>query len=337
MKSKYWIVALGVLWLAAGLRAEVNPGGYLSFQFLKGQKQSAYDRGSFEDLLAGFLVSGNIDSNFTFALEARLDGQGAAALDQAWAGVHLSKLINARAGLFLVPFGRYNQISLPLQAPLVRLPLNIEGTYPARWRDIGVCAEGGLGIFSYAAFIGNGPAEGETLSDGQQFRDNNRNKGMGIRGTVLLANSMEAGVSYYLGKPDSEDARDLRLLGLDMRWVTTGYEILAEYTRAELENPAPFSAGTAEGYYVLLAMNFGGIHPTFSYQRFTYDDLVHGAGFVSPEAPGAGISRDLVRWTVGARCLLSDKFLIKAEYDINKEKGITLNDNLLSLQLAFGF
>ena len=43
------------------------------------------------------------------------------------------------------------------------------------------------------------------------------------------------------------------------------------------------------------------------------------------------------RWALGARYYLGPAFIIKAEYDINREKGLALRNNLVLVQASVSF
>jgi len=248
----------------------------------------------------------------------------------------VSKALQIKAGLFLVPFGRFNQANRPHETPIIRTPFNLEDAYPASWRDIGLCLEGRSGFLVYSAYIGNGVAEGEDLAAGQQFKDNNKDKGKGGRLGLLLGQGVEAGVSYYTGKYDSQGERSLKLLGADARWVNESWEIWAEYTKAVAENLSPSSDGEAEGFFTHLSMNWGKLRPWVGFQKSRYEDEVHGLGF-SPLAAGLGIFKDQSRWAIGAVYVVTPNLLIKAEYDWNKERGLVLKNNLFQAQIAVSF
>lgn len=331
------ILAIGVLVLAsAGLGAEVRTAGYLSFSFLKGQAESGASQGSFQDLRGGILASGDMGQGFSFLVEARFRSESRFELEQALAGFKLGASGDLRLGLFLVPFGKYNESNRPQQTVLINIPLNLEASYPESWRDIGITAQGRMGFLRYAAYFANGLGEKDGAAAGQSFRDINKDKAKGGRLGFIVGEGFEVGASYYTGKYDKDDWFRLTLEGADLTWVTKDYEVRGEYTRGLWKNPSGAPDGKAAGFFGLVALYLGKLQPVASFQRW------------DPGAPGAGLrlvalngGAELLavrsRWALGARYYLSPTFLIKAEYDINREKGPALKNNLVLVQAAISF
>lgn len=336
MNNKQVVLAAALIAaLALPAAGQVKYGGYLSFEYIKGESESAFPRGNLENLLAGFLAAGQVGQKFGFTVEARaLNGSSSDEaqdwtfdLVQAWAGFMPARAFTVKAGLFLVPFGTWNPASRPHETLLIRTPLNLEYLYPAFWRDLGLCVEGEIGVLSYAAYIGNGLAEADRLGAGQQFRDNNTDKAKGGRVGLSLGQGARAGVSYYTGKMDDQDLRDLILEGADLSWVTQQWEVHGEYTKAIIENPLPFEKGRSEGYSIWAAMGFRSFQPIGSFQKVKYEDPYHLGG----------ILLDQSRWTLGLRYVLSSTLFVKLEYDWNKEKETVLKNNLFQVQVALAF
>ncbi len=326
-KKQALVVAALVAALASPAAGQVKYGGYLSFEYIDGQSESAFPRANMENLLVGFLAAGQVGQKFGFAIEARALSASSFDLAQAWAAFLPAQAITVKAGLFLVPFGGWNRASRPHETLLIRTPLNLEYLYPAFWRDMGVLVEGEIGVLSYAAYLGNGLAEAEALGGGQQFRDNNTNKAKGGRLGLTVGQGARAGVSYYTGKMDDQDMRDLILEGADLSWATEQWEIHGEYTKAVIENPQPFEKGKSEGYSIWAAMGFRSFQPVGSFQKVKYEDSYHLGGVV----------RDQSRWTLGLRYVLSSTFFVKVEYDWNKEKEPVLKNNLFQAQVGLSF
>ena len=326
MNRKHAVIAV-LLALAPPARGQVKYGGYLSVDYIRGQAESAFPRGSMENLMAGFAAAGQLGQKFGFMLEARTRSVSTFELDQAWAGFVPSRAVNIKAGLFLVPFGVYNRASRAHETLLIRTPLNLEYLYPASWRDLGVLIEGEVGILSYAAYLGNGLGDFEELGSGQQFRDNNTDKAKGGRVGLALGQEARAGISYYKGKYDEQDLRDLILEGADLTWTTGQWEIHGEYTKATIENPQPFEKGQSEGYSIWMAMGFRNFQPVGSFQKVKVDDPYRGGG----------ILLDQSRWTLGLRYVLSATFFLKVEYNWNKEKEPILKNNQFQVQAALSF
>ncbi len=320
------VVCAAVAFGAAGLQGQVKFSGFLAAEYLKGQAESAYAGGTFGNFLAGATVSGVFSQKFAFALEARALSESEFRVEQAWVGFVPSDVVSFKAGLFLVPFGAWNQANRPQETLLVGTPLNLEYFYPQSWRDLGFLVDGKFGILSYAAYIGNGLKEADMISGGQQFSDNNKNKGKGGRLAVTFSQGVQAGVSYYTGKADDLDQRSLTLEGAHLSWVTDGWEIRGEATRGTIKNPEPYDEGKSEGYSVWLVMKFSHLQPVGSYQKVKYTDPYHAGG----------IALDLDRWTAGLRLVLGTNLFVKGEYEWNRETP-KIKNNLLRVQAGVSF
>jgi hypothetical protein len=189
----------------------------------------------------------------------------------------------------------------------------------------------------YAAYLGNGLAEAERIGAGQQFADNNRDKARGGRIGVLWGQNFEVGASYYAGRMDADGARGLTLKGLDGTWTTENIRLAGEYVKADIANPAPYAAGAAEGWFVELALKFGGWSPLVAYQKGRYDDPFHGPGFTPPDGPGAGLSDRRSLWSVGLVYEIQANVLLKGEYDFDVRDASTPRNPVVRLQAAVHF
>jgi hypothetical protein len=331
------LFGIGALLLASfGFGAEVRTGGYLSFAFLKGQEQSGASHGSFQDLRGGGLASGDLGQGFSFLVEARFRSESKFELEQALAGFRIGASGDLRVGLFLVPFGKYNESNRPQQTVLIGTPLNLEAAYPESWRDIGLTVQGRTGFLRYASYFANGLGEKDGAAAGQLFRDINKDKATGGRLGFIAGEGFEIGVSYYSGKYDADNELRLTLEGADLTWVTKDYEVRGEYTRGLWKNPGGVPDGKASGFFGLVALYFGKLQPVASFQRWDPGDAGSGLRLVALEG-GAEILGVRSRWALGVRYYLGPTFVVKAEYDINREKGLALRNNLVRIQAAVSF
>ncbi len=335
MRTKIIVFCL-LLASPLGLMGETKSGGYLSFEFIKGQEQSGARQGSFQNLRGGFFLGGEFDRRFDYIFEVGLKSESKIEMEQASVGFKLAVESDFRLGLFLVPFGKYNESNRPHQTALVRSPLNLAGIYPSSWRDIGLVLRGRMGFLRYAAYLGNGLGEKEGAAAGQLFGDNNKDKGKGGRLGFISGEGFEVGISYYSGKYDETNALRLTLEGADLTWVTRDYEVRGEYTKAIWKNSPGIPNGRSDGFFILTVLNFGRLQPVLSFQRLNPGSPSSGARLlVSEENPEVIGVRS--RWAFGFRYFLSPTFLIKAEYDMNREKNPALRNNLVEIQAALSF
>jgi hypothetical protein len=333
MKRKIFFFLLVLFTLFSSLHAKIT--GYLSLDYTKGQREFALSHGTFQNSQAGLLFSGDVTPTLSYLTEIRFNAESEVELEQAWISLGSSEAFNLKLGLYLVPFGRYNPFNRPHQTMLIHSPLNVEKVYPLFWRDIGIQVQGRWRGFFYSAYLGNGLSEDEELSRGQQFKDNNRDKGKGGRVGLALSQRFEIAYSYYNGKYDAANERGLTLQGADLFWIEEGYQIYAEYTRARLE--IPDGTGKVDGFFVQAIMDMGRLRPVACYQLLDYEDGFHGLGFLSPDIPGAGISEKKRRWALGFMYQASENLVLKFEYDFNSEKDADLKDDSFSVQAALSF
>jgi hypothetical protein len=337
-KLIYLLSAFIAALAAVPARAQLRVQGYLSFHYQDGESQSLSPYGEFGTPRAGVFFLGLIENVFDYNLELRFDSNDIIEVQEAWVGYRPSAAFHAKAGMYLVPFGVYNTASRPYQSPLIRTPLPQAALYPDSWRDLGVLAEGETKIFRYAVYLGNGLREAADLGSGQQFGDNNGNKGQGTQIAVKLSSGFEVGISYNRSKFDDEATRSLNLWGAHVNLISQAFRLLYEYNQAEIENPAGYSKGELQGHLVLGSLSWQGFSPVVSYQKLDYNDAYHGAEFSAPlAAVGAGIVQADSRWTIGLVFTPVESVMLKLEYDFNREELAEIDNDIFLAQVALHF
>ncbi len=315
----------------------ISVSGYLAGDFAKSQPEGPYPRGTFHNPLLGLLLSGQPGPRLTYQAEVAFSGGDRFDIRQAWLGLQTASYLDLKLGLFVVPFGRFNESNLPHQTDTINLPLNIAYLFPGTWRDIGVTANGSISGLQYAAYIGNGLAEGEDLTRGQQFQDNNRNKAWGARLGFELEGGISADYSYHRGKYDAADSRNQIMQAAAAAWTTQDFYLRIEFDHARLETPDEFDDGEAWGYFIQTAMIWRNFRPVASYQVLDYEDAFHGPGFAGPDTPGDGIAQKRTRWALGAVISFAPGAYFKFEYDFNREKDQEIENDMFLFQVAVAF
>jgi hypothetical protein len=151
-----------------------------------------------------------------------------------------------------------------------------------------------------------------------------------------VGEGFEIGGSYYAGKYDANNALRLVLEGADLTWITKDYEVRGEYTRGLWNNPGGAADGKADGFFGLVAIYSGKLQPVASFQRWDPGESGPGLPLIALEG-GPEVLAVRSRWALGARYYLSPTLVVKAEYDINREKGPALKNNLVLVQAAISF
>ncbi|MDH7512376.1 MAG: porin [Clostridiales bacterium] len=315
-------------------KAQLKANGYFSFQYENGESQAEFPDGTFRQVQAGLLFAGELNKMFLYDLEVRFKNETRVEIEEAWVAIRPSSAFQLRLGCYLVPFGKYNRASRPHEIDFVKAPLHLEALYPASWRDIGLLAEGSISFFNYSGYLGNGMREAQDVPSGQQFKDNNKDKAIGGRAGVFLSQSFEVGFSYYRGKYDDEGSRSLVLQGADVTWQTDSFLFFYEHGKALIDNPGEYDRGETEGHFFLFSLRTNKFAPLISYQVMKSDDPYHGPGYLAGGIAGSGISSELTRWAVGLAYRPSPGIVIKIEYDFNREKDLSLKNDVLLGQVA---
>jgi len=331
------IIFLFLFLLTLNQWAQVQSNGYFAYDYVNNQVDEGILKGAFTNPLLGFKLSGALTPNSNFVCEALFREGRKIELKQAWVTLGSSDAFISKFGLYMVPFGKYNESNRPHQTAFINHPLTAEYLYPRDWRDMGVLIEGRVKIFNYSFYAGNGLKESDTLSAGEQFDDSNRNKSLGGRLGFFIDQGFEISYSHYRGRFDKEDKRNLIYHGGNIDWQNKSIHILAEYMRAAIENPSDFEKGEAEGYFVQMSINFGNISPAGSYQKIKYSDPFHGDGFLSFSEPGSGLDLEKTRWSLGLVYRAFENVLLKVEYDFNKDVKDGARDHALLCQMALSF
>ncbi|MBN2199630.1 MAG: hypothetical protein JW747_07250 [Candidatus Aminicenantes bacterium] len=321
------LAGLSALLLAAAVvRAQQSPPevhGHFSFSFLRGEAESDAPSGSFEDIGGGLSLSGLFAANFDYRFELRSRAEARFGMEEAWLGFNPFPAFGVRAGLYLVPFGRFNRFNRPHENLLAGTPLPFTSVTPESWRDIGLLASGRTSFLFYALSLGNGLGENEAGEPEQQFRDNNASKDVVGRLGIQWKAGLETAVSYSRQEFGPAGARRADLLGADASWITDNYRILGEYVRMEKDDAAGGRVNE-EGWYVQLALDYKSLWPVASYQRLKTD-------------PAASPAVERRRWTVGLAGILFSGTLLKFEYAWNREPDAEVDNDLFSVQVAVSF
>jgi len=316
---------------------EIDFGGYLAYEYLQPAGTRFPEGGRFHGLQGGFRIAGPSSSRAGFLVEVHGRDEGRFEWKQAYVRMDFSAALRLKLGLHLVPFGRFNERSRPHENPFVGIPLNLAALVPENWSDLGAAAEGRWGIFTYAVNFGNGLALDEEGVLNRQFMDNNAHKAWGGRIGAFLSQGMEIGLSYAAGHSDEAQEKSYRMEGLDAAWKTPDWEIRGEYTRGRFDLPLPEDQGKSEGFFVVLIWMPGNLQPVAGYQAVRMENIAFPSTLMPSRSAAYGEETEIRGWTFGLRWIPAPGLLLKGEYSLNTDNGLSRKDHVLRLQAAAVF
>ncbi|MBT8194992.1 MAG: hypothetical protein HKO56_06785 [Bacteroidia bacterium] len=227
----------------------------------------------------------------SFISELEVEHANEFFVEQAFLNHNISRGINFRAGMLLIPMGIVNEYHEPTTFHGVERPNLDKYIVPTTWREIGAGFQGNIqnANLKYQAYVVNGfkSFDVEGLLRGSDGLRKGRQKGIksilshpNLSGKVSYygIKSLNIGASAYLGKTSStlynnlaSDADSLtknadssvvgvNMVGLDARYEIKGVQIRGQYIFAILSNTKEYNAFTnadlgnqMQGYYVELA------------------------------------------------------------------------------------
>ncbi len=263
-----------------------------------------------------------------------------------------------RAGMFLVPFGRFNEYFHPSPFnKLVTNPLAMRELIPTVWRDVGIQLRGYVSLnrnrqhrLYYTAYICNGLEQSpgdNTLQvpEGGKIRPMRGyaldkyhwDKAYGARIELELFhyNKLQNlpyllfGTSFYRGAYTVDGSQFLNIFGLHTIFSWGKFSLLGEGV-VVLETTSKGNIFKWGGYLQL------------SYQIFKFLELATRGDIaffgraeeLSPKFPAED---DRFRWVLGLRTAIHKNIFIKLEYDFTKflEKDKLRHDLFLLLALSY--
>jgi len=315
-------------------RIKVGAYGAVWYQDFKGQRST--NDGNFE-----MLMSGHIHDRIRIYTEIDLGiPSGEAMAEQAYVDLLLTQPFNLRAGVLLIPFGKFNLDHFDPRRDLTRPPAVATVVIPTTWGDLGFGSFGLLPISdnvkaTYDIQVVNGLtdqfASAPTNTGLHQAKnglhtDNNGNKALVGRGTFKLFDQYEIGFSGYRGayKPSGSDMITGMALDGEFRprnvSVLENFVLRGEFARFDIEgSTAPSSLW---GYYAQLTYRFwfSGLNSTvlgrqFNNPTFALVGLIGHTKTNTTASPTGSLSGD--QYIIGFNYRPVEDYVIKAEYQFN--------------------
>jgi hypothetical protein len=283
----------------------------------------------------------------------------------------LSKPLNVRAGLLLVPIGRINELHEPTVFYGVFRPEVEQNIIPSTWRELGAMAYGEpVNGLTYKVALING-LRADRFSDSQWIR-NSRQQGAEANADIgaVIANvnyditqSLSAGGSYYRGSAATGKGNDGEFApSVDRKGRVTMYEAHADFRYSGLELRGLYVAGVldkandnlkaqgigreVEGWYLQAAYNVlplikpgteMGLSPFVRHEEYNTHKEVFGG------QPNKGLDRTVT--TVGFSFKPHSQVVIKADYQskdtaslLTAGKGTNRDENKIDqYNIGIGF
>lgn len=274
------------------LNTTVNLHAYATFDYTY---FSAANQHSFDAHYFNLFVSANIADRVFPEVQLEIEHASQFSARFAQVDVKAFEFLVVRAGLFLVPFGTFNEFLYPEylsklpRSPLVLTHANI---IPVAWNEVGLQLRGrkalGRHSFNYAVYVVNGleqadasPRDGvvEEGGDIRPMRGNwldlaNPKKSYGGRlGAEFFDQTVTVGLSGYRGNYTVEADRALSMYGFDVTLQYKGLWVMIEGVRSHQEITAPgdptrLAEVVKQGLYAVAAYKIGEyLEPAVGFDR----------------------------------------------------------------------
>ena len=294
--------------------------------------------------------------------------QGEVEVEQSWLEYNINEFINPRAGIILVPFGKYNAEHFAPFRDLTDRPIVMRRVIPTTWAEPGIGLTGNaspgeiLGgrlsdiAIDYQFFFINGLTneftdKGLRSARGAFGSDNNNNKAMVGRLGIGLFTGMEVGLSGYHGSHDRK-GHDINGFDVDWKFTKGPFEFLGEYALFDLDHGGVESDGTTlapeelSGIYIQTNYHFwfDFLNNTFLGRRFENPTFTSSIRFdkvrIDDDSDtGTGANKE-ERLTIGFNYRPVETWVFKMDYQFNSTRNETLergdnNGVTFSISAAF--
>lgn len=303
--------------------------GYVTNEFIDQQGSTNTFDNHYYNLLVGSQVGDKIFAEIQLEYE-----HGGSEIQARYAQIDykVSEAFIIRTGKFLVPINTFNEYLYPeyINKTISRAFMNRNIT-PSAWAEVGLQFRGNFDLSSsmqgfYSAYIVNG-LEGEEGGDIRSMRGNDRdknsdNKAVGGR-FGITTDKIEWGAGIYNGKYTADGNHGLTIFSMDAGYINNELTIRAEVNLAKMEtstNDISRNGASAMISYVI-AKKF---EPVVRYDFMNWDDSTDP-------------TKDKSRVYLGLNYLIANTMNVKAGYEIIKNDGTDVDDNVFAVQLALGF
>lgn len=276
-------------------------GGYGEVHYNQPLDSEVKNNGKMDVHRVVMLLGYNFSDKTKFITELEFEHVKEVYVEQAFLQYELSRSVNLRGGLMLVPMGVVNEYHEPTTFNGVERPLNDKYIAPTTWREIGFGVTGNFipASLKYQVYIMNGfnGYDGSANLGGKNGLRKGRQKGAesyisspNFTGKVEYYGfrGLNVGLSGYFGKTqstlyDGTDESDdaglaladssvvgVSMIGLDARYTLQGFQLRGQFYYSGLSNTEEYNEFTAseDG-----ALNDLGSAMTGYYVEAAYDVL----------------------------------------------------------------
>jgi hypothetical protein len=325
--------------LSDELAQNIRVGAYGAVAFESfGDRRTTHD-GNFE-----VLISGHFHDRIRVYTEIDLGlPHGTADAEQAYVDLLLAQPFNLRAGVLLIPFGKFNLDHFDPRRDLTRPPSVARLVTPTTWSDLGF---GAFGFFpvsdnvkaTYEVQVINGltdkflAAPGTIPDPGLQSArtglrsDNNGDKAIVGRGTLKFFDQYEIGFSGYRGayKPGSNDLMTGIAFDTELRprniTILDNFVLRSEFARFDIQGST--TPSSLWGYYIQLTYRFwpSALNSTILGRHFNNPTFalvgLYGRTKMNTAASPTG-SQTGEQFIIGFNYRPVEDYVFKAEYQFN--------------------
>lgn len=289
---------------------------------------------------------------------------GEVEVEQGWVQYDINRYFNPRAGVVLVPFGKYNLEHFDPSQDLTDRPIMARRIVPTTWAEAGAGFLGsvpvGSGNANYEFYFINGLTDiindrGLRSARAAFGDDNNNSKAAAGRVEWAPNNDFQLGLSGYSGEYSDEGTptRDLTGVAVDLDYTIGNLELVGEWVQFDLDAGLNDSGVAApeelSGFYAQANYHFfpsfldnsffarGFSNPTFT------ASVRYGEADISDDGDGGSTlngDNHEERLTVGLNYRPTETFVVKLEHQWNDASNESLergsNDGvILSATAAF--
>ncbi|MGB4068284.1 MAG: hypothetical protein WBK08_09660 [Nitrospira sp.] len=325
--------------LSDELAQNIRVGAYGAVAFESFSDRRTTHDGNFE-----VLISGNFHDRVRVYTEIDLGlPHGTADAEQAYVDLLLAQPFNVRAGVLLIPFGKFNLDHFDPRRDLTRPPSVARLVTPTTWSDLGF---GAFGFFpvsdnikaTYEIQMINGLTDKFLATPGtipdpglQSARtglrsDNNGDKAIVGRGTLKFFDQYEIGFSGYRGqyKPGSNDLITGMAFDAEFRprniTILENFVLRSEFARFDMQGST--TPSSLWGYYIQLTYRFwpSVLNSTILGRHFNNPTFalvgLYGRTKMNTTASPTG-SQTGEQFIIGFNYRPVEDYVFKAEYQFN--------------------